>query len=290
MMTATPRHRAGRVRVRPASCRGGAPPGTRAPGCVIAGMVGFGQAVCRTLPGEHSSSGVPWWSTRGRLRIAENLHELMDMPRVTPRPSEPEGGEKKPTQACSGWRNSQSVPSYSWFTESSSTWPSHRRCRRQSRVMKTPHRRSGPAPHSASAISHDRCPTTQGCGPALEHRACGGAILRVAHIPVAQVRIRWTSRPGSDAIILRLPLLQSHHRRPANPATGAANAQEEREEINECDEPRNAFIQLFTPIIGFLLVFTYLIELSSSGGTAEWWAGVENGRQVSASCHGGLLC
>lgn len=55
-----------------------------------------------------------------------------------------------------------------------------------------------------------------------------------------------TSVPtGPDAINLRLPLLQRHHRRPANPATRAANAEEE-EETNGCDEPSNALMQLLT--------------------------------------------
>jgi hypothetical protein len=72
------------------------------------------------------------------------------------------------------------------------------------------------------------------------------------YVGVHDTRLLRTSRSGPDAIILRLPLLQSHHRGLAKPATGAANAQEEREEINECDKPSNAFIQLFTPIIGFL--------------------------------------
>src|SRR5882724_10439379 len=102
MMTATPRHRAICVRVRPARCRGGTPPDTRALGCNIARIMEFVQALCRTRLGEHGSPDVPWRSTRGRVRIAENLHELMDMSRVTGRPSEPEGGEEKPMQASRG--------------------------------------------------------------------------------------------------------------------------------------------------------------------------------------------
>jgi hypothetical protein len=59
---------------------------------------------------------------------------------------------------------------------------------------------------------------------------------------------------GPDAIILRLPLLQSLHRRPGNSATGATHVQEEREETNACDEPCNALIQLLTPYYWFPLL------------------------------------
>jgi len=65
---------------------------------------------------------------------------------------------------------------------------------------------------------------------------------------------------GPDAIILRLPLLQRHHRRPANPATRAANAEEE-EETNGCDEPSNALMQLLTTYQWFpVLVSACLAE------------------------------
>src|SRR5882724_10385373 len=101
-MTAMPRHRAVRVRVPPARRRGGAPSGVHPLGCVIARIMGFVQALCRTRLGEHGSPNVPWRSARSRVRIAENLYKLMDMPRVTRRPSEPEGGEEKPMQASRG--------------------------------------------------------------------------------------------------------------------------------------------------------------------------------------------
>jgi hypothetical protein len=48
-----------------------------------------------------------------------------------------------------------------------------------------------------------------------------------------------TSRGGPDAIILRLPLPQRHHRLLAD----AANAQEEREEAQACDELSHALTQ-----------------------------------------------
>jgi hypothetical protein len=74
--------------------------------------------------------------------------------------------------------------------------------------------------------------------------------------------VRMTSVPtGPDAIILRLPLLQGHHRRLANPATHAAHAQEEKEETNACDEPSHAVIQLPPPCHWFsVLVSTCLAE------------------------------
>jgi hypothetical protein len=53
------------------------------------------------------------------------------------------------------------------------------------------------------------------------------------------------SRQGS--ITVRPPLLQSLYRRIANPAAGAANAHEEREEADACDEPHNVLTQLWTP-------------------------------------------
>jgi hypothetical protein len=60
-----------------------------------------------------------------------------------------------------------------------------------------------------------------------------------------------TSLPGQGPITVRPPLLQSLHRRIANPATGAAHAGEEREETNACDELRHALMQLLTPYHGF---------------------------------------
>jgi hypothetical protein len=63
--------------------------------------------------------------------------------------------------------------------------------------------------------------------------------------------LRRTSRGGPQTVILRLPLLQRHHRRLANPATGAAHAQQEREEAQASDEPRNVLTQLLTPYHGF---------------------------------------
>jgi hypothetical protein len=65
--------------------------------------------------------------------------------------------------------------------------------------------------------------------------------------------LRTSVPPGQGPITVRLPLLQSPHRRLANPATGAAHAQEEREETNACDEPSNALIQLLTPYHWFPL-------------------------------------
>jgi hypothetical protein len=57
-------------------------------------------------------------------------------------------------------------------------------------------------------------------------------------------------RPGT--FILLLPLLESHHRRLAYSATGAAHTQKAREGINDGAEPNNVFVQLFLPIADFL--------------------------------------
>lgn len=89
----------------------------------------------------------------------------------------------------------------------------------------------------------DRCRAPSPCGA---HDVC---LLRtsVAH--------------GPGPITVRLPLLQSPHRRLANPATDAAHAQEEREETNAGDELRSALIQLLTPFHWFpLLVSACLSE------------------------------
>jgi hypothetical protein len=63
---------------------------------------------------------------------------------------------------------------------------------------------------------------------------------------------RASVRPGPGPITVRFPLLQSRHRRPADPATDAAHAQEESEETNACDDPRHTRIQLSTPLRGRL--------------------------------------
>jgi hypothetical protein len=94
---------------------------------------------------------------------------------------------------------------------------------------------------SLPANHHEEFPKNQ--GPPMDNRLvasgaangtkhhwmterCRAASLSVVH----DVCLLRTSRAGPDAIILRLPLLQSHHRRLANPATGATNAQEESED------------------------------------------------------------
>jgi hypothetical protein len=61
-----------------------------------------------------------------------------------------------------------------------------------------------------------------------------------------------TLRLRLGTFILLLPLLESHHRRLAYSATGAAHTQKAREGINDGAEPNNAFVQLFLPIAGFL--------------------------------------
>jgi transposase len=67
--------------------------------------------------------------------------------------------------------------------------------------------------------------------------------------------------PGQGPTAVGSPLLQSLHRRLANPATDAAHAQEEREETNAGDELCHAFTQLFTPYHWFpVLVFACLSE------------------------------
>jgi hypothetical protein len=68
--------------------------------------------------------------------------------------------------------------------------------------------------------------------------------------------------PGQGPITVRPPLLQSLHRRIANPATDAAHA-EEREERNACDELSDALMQLLTPYHWFfVLVSACLSEYS----------------------------
>ena len=72
-----------------------------------------------------------------------------------------------------------------------------------------------------------------------------GPGMTFAALRMSRNRLK-TSRSGPDTIILRVPLLQRHHRRLANPATEASNAQEESEETHACDEPSGALIQLPT--------------------------------------------
>jgi hypothetical protein len=92
----------------------------------------------------------------------------------------------------------------------------------------------------------DRCRASSPCGG---HDAC----------PLTN-----SVPPGQGPITVRPPLLQSLHRRIANPATDAAHA-EEKEETNACDELSSALMQLLTPYHRFpVLVSACLSEYSWS--------------------------
>jgi hypothetical protein len=112
-----------------------------------------------------------------------------------------------------------------------------------------------------SACSHDGRLVSSGAAKGTEHHWMTDQCRAPSPCGAHDARHVMTSIPTRpDAIILRLPLLQSHHRRPVNPTTEATHA-EEREETNACDKPSNTLIQLLTPYHWFpVLVSACLSE------------------------------